>query len=158
MHAPHDRVRAQPPQRATQSYLYPVRGRACLVTWLSVAGSKLKGTTGSLSNMIPELALGTRGQQLTLLGFHVENRGVRILEECRMQRAHCFIGIVFVNHEAHVDLARALRNHAYVNVTNRSEDLRGNSVLASNIFAHHTDECLLALVLHIGQLAQVRSD
>ena len=75
-----------------------------------------------------------------------------------MQRAHRLVSIVFVDHEAHVNFRRALRDHAHVDVPNRTEDTRGHPVLPANILTHHADQCLAAFVFHIGQLAEVRGN
>ena len=51
---------------------------------------------------------------LFLARRHVEDRRVGVFEECCVQRADGLVGILFVDHEAHVDLAGALGNHADV--------------------------------------------
>ena len=51
---------------------------------------------------------------LFLARRHVEDRRVGVLEERCVQQADGLIGVVFFNHEAHVDFAGALRNHADV--------------------------------------------
>jgi len=66
-----------------------------------------------------------------------------------------FVGVVFVDHEAHIDFARALRNHPHVDVANGIEDLSGHAVFAANIVADQADQCLFALILHIGELAEI---
>ena len=75
-----------------------------------------------------------------------------------MEGAHCLVGVVFFDHEAHVDFACALRNHTHINVADGVEDLRGHAVLSANIFADHADQRLAAFVLYIGQLAEVGGD
>src|SRR6266700_4033721 len=85
--------------------------------------------------------------------FHVEDRGIGILKKCRMQRAHRLVGILLIDHEAHVDFAGALRDHAHVDMSNRAEHLRSHTALAANIFAYHAYQRLPAFILHIGKLA-----
>ena len=43
-------------------------------------------------------------------------------------------------------------------MTNGVEDLGGHAALAADVVAHHADECLAALVFHVGQAAEIGSD
>ena len=53
--------------------------------------------------------------------FYIEHAGVGVLEEGGVQGADGFVCIVFVDHEAHVNFAGALRDHADVDVANGLE-------------------------------------
>ena len=72
-----------------------------------------------------------------------------------MERADGFFGVIFFDHEAHVDFAGALGDHAHVDVANGGEDLGGDAALAADVFADHADERLFAFILDVGELAEV---
>ena len=80
----------------------------------------------------------------------VEDGGVGGGEEFFVEGAEGFVYVFFVDHEAHVDLARALRDHADIDVGDRREDLAGDAGLASNVFADQADEGLIAFVFDVG--------
>ncbi len=80
---------------------------------------------------------------------------IRFLEEHFVQRSHRFWHVLFFNHEAHVDFACTLADHAYVHVLHRGKHLACNAVVPANILAHHAHQRLVALVLHVGNALQV---
>ncbi len=75
-----------------------------------------------------------------------------------MQRAYGFFHIVFFDHEADVNLRRALRNHTHVCLRQRAKDFGRDTASTANILAHQTDDRLASFILHIGKLLQVGSD
>ena len=91
-------------------------------------------------------------------GFDVEDGGVGVGEEFFVERADGFFYIFFVDHEAHVDFAGALRDHAHVDVRDGGEDLAGDAGVAADVFADEADERLVAFVLDVGDLAEVVAD
>ena len=70
-----------------------------------------------------------------------------------MQTADRLLYIFLVDHKAHVDLGRTLRDHAQVDVAKRAEDLSRNAILTADVLSNHTDQRLSPLVLYIGELA-----
>ena len=91
-------------------------------------------------------------------GFGVEDGRVGLFEEGGVERADGFVGVFFFDHEAHVDFAGALRDHAHVDVLDRAKDLRRHAALSANVFANQADEGLFTFVFHIGKLAQIGSN
>src|ERR1017187_9285963 len=91
-------------------------------------------------------------------GVGVEHGWIGVLEELRVQRPDRLIHIRLLDHEAHVDLARALRDHAHVDVPDRRKHLAGDPAAPANVFAHHADQRLVPFQLHVRHLAQLGAD
>ena len=63
---------------------------------------------------------------------------------------------VFFDHERQIDLGGALRDHADFLVFEFTKDAGRDSRSLAKIFSHQADDRFAALVLHIGQLRQIR--
>src|ERR1039458_2475397 len=99
------------------------------VSYIRLPGPKI-GTWGTQFSV----TIGTGPPaSLRLTRVNVEDIRVGVLEECGVERADGFVGVVFVDHEAHIDFACALRDHANVNVADGVEDLRGHAALPPDI-------------------------
>src|SRR6185312_15877688 len=90
--------------------------------------------------------------------FNVEDCRIGRCEELLMQRTYRLFDVLFVDHEAHINFARTLRDHTDIDVRNRRKDLRCDAALAANILAHQADQGLVALVLYISDAAQLLAD
>src|ERR1017187_567921 len=91
-------------------------------------------------------------------GVGIEHGWIGVLEELRMQRPDRFIHIRLLDHEAHVDLARALRDHAHVDMPNRRKHPARDPAAPANVLAHHADQRLVPFQLHVRHLAQFAAD
>src|ERR1700756_1591416 len=89
---------------------------------------------------------------------NVEHRLIGVRKEVLVQASHCLLNIFLVDHEAHVDLAGALRDHPHIYMADRTEDLPCDAVMTTNVLAHQADQRFVALHLHIGDLGQLRAD
>ena len=101
-----------------------------------------------------------RGRSLCVCGLqsYVEDGFVGVGEEGLVERADGLVHVFFVDHEAHVNLACALRDHADVDVRDGGKDAAGNAVMTPNILTYQTDEGFAALVFYVGDLAEVGAD
>src|ERR1035437_2506042 len=93
-----------------------------------------------------------------LARLDVEDGVVGGLAEGRVEGACGFVGVVFVDHETHIDFAGALGDHADVDVADGGEDLGGHAAAAADVVADQADQRLPALVFHVGQAAKVGGD
>src|ERR1700731_3172121 len=89
---------------------------------------------------------------------NIEHRLIGVRKEVLVQASHCLLYILLVDHKAHVDLACALRDHPYIYMADRAEDLSGDAVMAANVLTHQADQRLMTLHLHIRDLGQLRAD
>ncbi len=89
---------------------------------------------------------------------NVEHRLIRVRKEVFVQTSHRLLYILFVDHEAHIDLACPLRNHPYIHMADRAENLCGDAVMAPNVLTHQAHQRFVSLHLHIGDLGQLRAD
>jgi len=103
------------------------------------APSKLQGSCASL-RMTAWVGAYLEGILSLIHGgnvvFDVEDVGVGGGEEFFVEGAEGFVYVFFVDHEAHVDFAGALRDHAHVDVGDSGEDLAGDAGLAADVFAN----------------------
>ena len=91
-------------------------------------------------------------------GGEVEDGWVGVGEELGVEAADGFFDVVFVDHEAHVDLAGTLRDHAEVDVGDGGEDLGGHAAVAPDVFADEADEGFSTFVVDVGDLAELFAD
>src|ERR1700692_2702236 len=65
--------------------------------------------------------------------YHIEHRLVRVRKENPMQAPHGLLHVFFIDHEAHVYLARPLRDHPHIHMADCREDLSRNAVVPANV-------------------------
>src|SRR5580704_11561564 len=88
----------------------------------------------------------------------IENRGVRVLEEFRVQHLYALLQVVTSHYETQIYPRSALGNHANVYIFKRPERAPGHSRCVPDVVTHDADDGLIVFYADLGKFLQSKPD